>query len=110
LRCVWYRNDIDLTTNQVGGELRHLFQVAGRIAVFDCDVPAFGVSDFGQTLTKVIQIFGSVAGRPATEIPNNGHRGLLSAGSEWVGYGRAAYKRDKLAPSHMPPPAIDRGP
>ena len=81
LSCVWYRNDIDLTTNQIVNEFCYVFETTRRIAVFDCDIPAFGVSVFSQALTKAVEIFGSVASRSAAKVPDNGHPGPVRPGS-----------------------------
>ena len=60
-----YRNDAYVTPNQIGNQFRNSFEMPLRITEFDRDVSALGVASFGQPSAEIIQIFGSIAGRPA---------------------------------------------
>jgi len=53
--------------------------VRRQVTVTAAAIPAFDESGFSQALTKVVEIFGSAASRPAAKVPDNGHLGLLSA-------------------------------
>src|SRR5262249_13322645 len=47
--------------------------VRRQVTVTAAAIPAFDESGFSQALTKVVEIFGSAASRPAAKVPDNGH-------------------------------------
>src|ERR1700682_5989699 len=99
-------NNIDLATNQFGGEHRQLVRIAARPAILDDDVLPLDIARLAQAVAKHLPIRRVPLGRLTAEEADDRHCRLLRARGPWQ-YGRSTNHTDEIAPPHLPPPTKD---